>query len=368
MNRSRSGFTLIELLVVIAIIAILIGLLLPAVQKVREAAARMQSSNNLKQIGIALHSAHDAYGEFPPGGPVNQWSSFNDANSVVYTGRYLPYNASTSGSDKTTFHWCLLPFIEQENLVKQLPTWGPYYIMGQLQSNNRWIGGTNIPKTYVSPTDASPYQQVDWSWPYTGTGSSDIFKMSLTSYAPNVRAFGTMQKGFSPWNVAWNNSGGGRKSMTGISDGTSNTFAVCEKYMVTGDRQMRYRDWSIVNSGGSQQQGINMWASTDSPPEGVPFFGTNCDDPSQTWDDEYGQWWAGSCMFTVNGIRQEYYHPPRRRLVPTQQQVYTIYPMTASGVQMLMLDGSVRNVGTNLTVPVWSAGVTPDGGEVVASN
>src|SRR5262249_28648551 len=112
-SRSRpSGFTLIELLVVIAIIAVLIGLLLPAVQKIREAAARMTCTNNLKQIGLALHNYHDTNRIFPAGAVIN------------YNATPIPPSKSApqcGGDCRGNSMWAvLLPYLEQGNIYNQL--------------------------------------------------------------------------------------------------------------------------------------------------------------------------------------------------------------------------------------------------------
>jgi prepilin-type N-terminal cleavage/methylation domain-containing protein/prepilin-type processing-associated H-X9-DG protein len=150
LHNVRRGFTLIELLVVIAIIAILIGLLLPAVQKVREAAARMSCSNNLKQIGLGLHNYHDATGKFPPASQVPWGRMGTDDAHMEYTGPFGP-------------NWAVLvlPYIEQNNLytqanVNSFP--GVAFTQNGVAPSGvnlswRVVVGTPL-KTYLCPSDS----------------------------------------------------------------------------------------------------------------------------------------------------------------------------------------------------------------------
>jgi len=164
------GFTLIELLVVIAIIAILIGLLLPAVQKVREAAARMSCSNNLKQLGIAVHSYHSAADKLPPG-----W-------------------ASSAGTQYGSLHFFLLPHIEQDNVYRAA-------------GNNSWNQNNTLIKTFQCPSDPTVWN----SYPTGGT-----------NYAWNVWVFQQTR--------GWGTDGQPGSLIQAMPDGTSNTVFFVERY------------------------------------------------------------------------------------------------------------------------------------------
>src|SRR5215472_7629337 len=135
----KVGFTLIELLVVIAIIAVLIGLLLPAVQKVREAAARIQCQNNLKQMGLALHNYHDAYSSFPPSIAKNG----NCVSAAKYPPDPVIYNINGL--------FLLLPFVEQGNIYNKANLNSP---MSTFLSSNVGINMGSPAPVLAGPPDA----------------------------------------------------------------------------------------------------------------------------------------------------------------------------------------------------------------------
>jgi len=240
--QSRRGFTLIELLVVIAIIAILIGLLLPAVQKVREAAARMTCSNNLKQIGTAIHNYASANQDKLP--PI-----------IQYAGPWTTANQAWS-----PFWFMLLPYLEQDNIYRggfanSTYSWDNYVSTNYIRAI--------VVKGFLCPSDSSHSNGLCT----TGAGSA----WSGASYAPNYWMFGTNQT--VPSN--WAGYAGSKYTIGNIPDGTSNTMGVTERFT-----SMTYHGWSNAafypqagwwgwNSAGSIHSSPNWDYRTTPPKTGV---------------------------------------------------------------------------------------------------
>ncbi len=305
-ERHRRGFTLIELLVVIAIIAILIGLLLPAVQKVRAAAARMSCQNNLKQLAIAVHSYHDTNNQFPTsGGPG--------------------YNYNPNSPNCWSWLVKVLPYIEQQNLYQNLNVPN-----GTIAGAGAWVA-TPI-KTLQCPADGQTNQP--------RTDEANIG--STFNYGgPNMTVGQTNYKGVCGNNWAWGsytNTGPTGNSngldagngiffrsdytrpltMVGISDGTSNTFMIGED---------------------------------------VPRFNVHCD-----W--VFFNHGTGTCAIPLNsGMRagQPGFNNPT-----DWPDVYSFRSMHTGGANFAYADGGVRFVSDSIDLTTYRNLATYAGGEVVS--
>ena len=340
MKQKKSGFTLIELLVVIAIIAILIGLLLPAVQKVREAAARTTCVNQLKNISLAVGNFEGTFGKFPG----------LSTNATVGT---LPAPDPYFGSLYTQ----LLPYIEQEALQKVL--------VGQGTSTYNNAAAATAIKILTCPSDTSVSNGVLPN----GKGA--------TSYVPNTQVFGNSNAS----NAALINTTCALRStynMGSLSnrDGTSNTITFFEQY-------------ASANAAGAAagSSGQNAWAmpvygtvavgggvvANNILQVGYPRFATANGQIITPGNPPFATGTAGTGNRPSVTVGDVYIHPfPALTAITVPVRAYgaanIINPLHSGSTPVAMGDGGVKSVSSGISVTTWAYLVRADDGQVIGSD
>ena len=302
----RRAFTLVELLVVIAIIAILIGLLLPAVQKVRAAAARSASSNNLKQMMLACHSYHDANTILPP------------------LSAYIP---GETGQPVAT-HFFLLPYIEQNNIWQLGVTNGGAWPASPGGGGGAASAGAQPVKTFVSPRDPSAPNPIPYVESNNGT-------WGISNYGANHAVFGI------PCTSNFPQQSG--LTLVGIQNGTSNTVGFAEQYAKCGTGN--------TDSPGSNGYYYKLWAyNVLWDWELGPYFDTRLMSSGMSSAN------ACECISTSTAVT------PQLQPTTSACDPYFVQAMDQAGCLVGVMDGSVRLISPSISGTTWVRALWPSSG------